>query len=107
MLSEAYANGPAPARERYVWQDVLLQVLKQAHCDGLHPGYGFLAENAEFADRVASAGVRFIGPSARWIDAMGHKTKARDLAKDHGMPMAAGSDVLPSEPEAVKAAARA
>ncbi|MCC6535053.1 MAG: ATP-grasp domain-containing protein [Burkholderiales bacterium] len=107
LSSEACPIGPAAARESYLNQDALLAVLKQTGCDGLHPGYGFLAENAEFAARVAEAGVRFIGPSARWIDAMGHKTKARDLAKAHGMPMAAGSDVLPSEPEAVKAAARA
>ena len=106
MSSEAYAIGPAPARESYLDQDALLRVLKQAECDALHPGYGFLAENAQFASRVEAAGARFIGPSPRWIDAMGHKTKARNLAKDYGMPIAAGSDVLPSEPDAVKAAAR-
>ncbi|RPI43106.1 MAG: ATP-grasp domain-containing protein [Betaproteobacteria bacterium] len=107
MSSEAYPIGPAPARESYLNQDALLRVLKQAQCDGLHPGYGFLAENAEFAGRVQAAGARFIGPSARWIEAMGHKTNARNLAKDYGMPIAPGSDVLPSEPEAVRAAARA
>jgi len=98
MSSEAYPIGPAPARESYLNQDALLKVLAQTQCDGLHPGYGFLAENAEFASRVAAAGTRFIGPSARWIEAMGHKTNARNLAKDYGMPIAAGSDVLPGEP---------
>jgi acetyl-CoA carboxylase biotin carboxylase subunit len=107
LSSEAYPIGPAPARESYLDQDALLRVLKQTECDGLHPGYGFLAENPEFASRVEAAGVRFIGPSARWIDAMGHKTRARNLARDYGMPIAAGSDVLPGEPEAVKAAAQA
>ncbi len=107
MSSEAHPIGPAPARESYLNQDAILRVLKQTECDGLHPGYGFLAENAEFASRVEAAGARFIGPSARWIDAMGHKTKARNLAKDYGMPVAAGTDVLPADPEAVKAAAQA
>jgi len=107
MSSEAYPIGPAPARESYLNQSALVRVLEQSECDGLHPGYGFLAENAEFASRVEAAGARFIGPSARWIDAMGHKTKARNLAQDYGMPIAPGSDVLPSEPEAVKAAAQA
>jgi acetyl-CoA carboxylase, biotin carboxylase subunit len=107
MSSEAYPIGPAPARESYLNQETLLQVLKHAHADGLHPGYGFLAENAEFAQRVQDSGARFIGPSPRWIDAMGHKTKARELAAEYGMPMSKGSGVLPAEPEAIKAAARA
>jgi len=107
MSSEAYAIGPAPARDSYLNQETLIDVLKRSGCDGLHPGYGFLAENAEFASRVNDVGARFIGPSPRWIDAMGHKTKARDLAREHGMPMAAGSGVLKiDDPEGVKAAAR-
>ncbi len=107
MSSEAHLIGPAPARESYLNQDVIIEILKRTGCDALHPGYGFLAENAEFAERVAAAGACFIGPSARWIDAMGHKTKARDLAREYGMPMAAGSGVLKiDDPEAVKAAAR-
>ena len=65
--------------------------------DALHPGYGFLAENAEFAQRVNDSGARFIGPSPRWIAAMGHKTKARELAARYGMPIIRGSDVLPAE----------
>jgi len=107
MSSEAHPIGPAPARDSYLNQDTIIDVLKRTGCDGLHPGYGFLAENAEFAERVAAVGARFIGPSARWFDAMGHKTKARDLAREYGMPMAAGSGVLAiDDPEAVKAAAR-
>ena len=107
MSSEAHAIGPAPARESYLNQDALIEVLQRTGCDALHPGYGFLAENAAFAERVTAAGARFIGPSARWIDAMGHKTKARDLAREYGMPMAAGTGVLKiDDPDAVKAAAR-
>jgi acetyl-CoA carboxylase biotin carboxylase subunit len=107
MASETYAIGPAPARESYLNQDAIVGVLRKSHADGLHPGYGFLSENAEFAQRVIDAGARFIGPSPRWIDAMGHKTRARELAARYGMPISRGSDVLAAEPEAVMAAARA
>ncbi len=107
MASEAYAIGAAPARDSYLNQDVLLDVIGRAGADGVHPGYGFLSENAGFAQRVEDTGVRFIGPSPQWIDAMGHKTRARELAAQHGMPMSKGSDVLPAEPAAILAAARA
>ena len=107
MASEAYAIGAAPARDSYLNQDVLLDVIERSGADGVHPGYGFLSENAGFAQRVEDAGVRFIGPSPQWIDAMGHKTRARELAAQHGMPMSKGSDVLPAEPAAILAAARA
>jgi acetyl-CoA carboxylase biotin carboxylase subunit len=107
MASETYAIGPAPARESYLNQDALIAVLKKSGADGLHPGYGFLSENAGFAQKVIDAGARFIGPSPRWIEAMGHKTKARELAASHGMPMSKGSGVLPADPEATLAAARA
>jgi acetyl-CoA carboxylase biotin carboxylase subunit len=107
MAGEAYPIGPAPARESYLNQDALIEVLRKSHADGLHPGYGFLSENAGFAQRVTDTGARFIGPSPRWIEAMGHKTRARELAAAHGIPMAAGSGVLPSDSAAALAAARA
>ena len=106
MATETYAIGPASARESYLNQDVILDVARKSHADALHPGYGFLSENAEFAQRVGDAGVCFIGPSPRWIAAMGHKTRARELAATYGMPMSQGSDVLAAEPEAIVAAAR-
>jgi len=107
LASETYAIGAAPARDSYLNQDVLLEVIKRSGVEGVHPGYGFLSENAEFAQRVLDAGARFIGPSPRWISAMGHKTKARELAAHYGMPLAQGSEVLPAEDGAVLAAARA
>jgi acetyl-CoA carboxylase biotin carboxylase subunit len=107
MSSETYAIGPAPARESYLDQEKLLEVLKKSGADGVHPGYGFLSENAEFAQRVIDAGVAFIGPSPKWIDAMGHKTRAREIAATHGMPMSKGSGVLPADAEATLEAARA
>jgi acetyl-CoA carboxylase biotin carboxylase subunit len=107
MAGEAYAIGPAPARESYLNQDALIEVLRKSHADGLHPGYGFLSENPGFAQKVVDVGARFIGPSPRWIEAMGHKTRARELAASHGMPMSKGSGVLPADKEATLAAARA
>ncbi len=106
MASQTFAIGPAPARESYLNQDTLIDVLRQSGADGLHPGYGFLSENAGFAQKVIDAGSRFIGPSPKWIDAMGHKTRARDIAAQYGMPMSHGSDVLPDDNDAIIAAAR-
>jgi acetyl-CoA carboxylase, biotin carboxylase subunit len=106
MASQTFAIGPAPARESYLNQDTIIDVLKRSGADGLHPGYGFLSENAGFAQKVIDAGARFIGPSPKWIDAMGHKTRARDLAAQYGMPMSQGSEVLPDDNDAIVAAAR-
>ena len=107
LASETYAIGAAPAPESYLNQDALLEVIKRSRAQAVHPGYGFLSENAGFAQRVIDAGARFIGPSPRWISAMGHKTKAREIAAEHGMPVSHGTDVLPAQSEEVLAAARA
>ena len=107
MAGESYAIGPAPARESYLNMDALLDVVRKSRADGLHPGYGFLSENAVFAQKVTDAGARFIGPSPRWIEAMGHKTRARELAASHGMPMSQGSGVLPMDQDSILSAARA
>ncbi len=106
MASETYAIGAAPARESYLNQELILDVVRKSQADGLHPGYGFLSENAAFAQRVIDVGSRFIGPSPKWIDAMGHKTRARELAAQHGMPMSKGSPVLPLDHEAILKIAR-
>jgi len=106
MASQTFAIGPAPARESYLNQDTVIDVLKRSGADGLHPGYGFLSENAGFAQKVIDAGCRFIGPSPKWIDTMGHKTRAREIAAQYGMPMSHGSDVLPDDNDAIIAAAR-
>ena len=104
--SESYHIGPAPARESYLNQEALLAVLRQSGADGMHPGYGFLAENAAFARRITDTGAVFIGPAARWIEDMGHKTRARSLAKDYGLPVGPGTDVLSADHEVIVAAAR-
>jgi acetyl-CoA carboxylase biotin carboxylase subunit len=100
---EAHAIGPAPARDSYLNQDRLLEVAALVGADAVHPGYGFLSENASFARRVEAAGLAFIGPSPRWIEAMGEKTSARTLMARHGMPMAAGSGWLGAADAAMEA----
>ncbi|MEE8042482.1 MAG: biotin carboxylase N-terminal domain-containing protein, partial [Pseudomonadales bacterium] len=91
---EAYRiGGPKPV-ESYLNQEAILDVMVKSGADAVHPGYGFLAENAEFARRVEAAGAVFIGPSPEWIDAMGHKTRARKLMAQHGLPLGLGTDVL-------------
>ena len=86
-------GGPKPS-ESYLHIERLLKAARDTGADAVHPGYGFLAENAGFARAVEAAGVRFIGPSAHWIDAMGHKTRARALMAEHGLQAGTGSDVL-------------
>ena len=103
---EAYAIGPAHPKESYLNQDALLDVVRKSRADGVHPGYGFLAENAEFAERVEAGGARFIGPSPKWIAAMGHKTRARELVAQYGMPVGAASGVLDGEEHILSEARR-
>ena len=94
---ETFCIGPAEPKASYLNQEALLDVLKQSGADGLHPGYGFLSENAGFARRVNASGARFIGPSPEWIEAMGHKTRARDLMAQHGTalcPTLAAGDAI-------------
>lgn len=106
MADEAYCIGPAPAALSYLDQAALLDVLARTGADAVHPGYGFLSENAGFARAVDAAGAVFIGPAARWIEAMGHKTRARELMARHGMPMCKSSAVLGEDEAGVLAAAR-
>ncbi|HYC37090.1 MAG TPA: biotin carboxylase N-terminal domain-containing protein [Usitatibacter sp.] len=105
LAGQSVHVGGAPARESYLNQDALLAAARDTGADALHPGYGFLSENAAFATRVQEAGVTFIGPSPRWIDAMGHKTRARELAMREGLPVGRGSGVLPADRDAVLKAA--
>ena len=107
MASETAHIGASPARESYLNQALLLETARRSHCDALHPGYGFLSENAAFARAVEAAAMRFIGPAPSWIEAMGHKTRAREMAAKHGLPVGRGSGVLPADPQMVLAAAEA
>ena len=103
-LQEADATiciGEGPALQSYLNQDAVLRAAKECGADAIHPGYGFLSENAEFAEKVEAAGLCFIGPSPRWIRELGHKTAARELMQQHGMPMTQSSALLPDDVEAV------
>src|ERR671915_282109 len=101
---EAYLLGPGPASESYLNVDKLMEVIAESGAEAVHPGYGFLAENAAFARRLEEAGVTFIGPPASAIEAMGSKTRARELMQAAGVPIVPGT----TEPvETVEAAAQA
>src|SRR5262249_43206478 len=89
---EAYLLGPAEASQSYLHQDRLLEVARAAHCDALHPGYGFLSENATFARRCGEAGLTFIGPPPAAIEAMGSKIGARALMLKAKVPVVPGTD---------------
>jgi acetyl-CoA/propionyl-CoA carboxylase biotin carboxyl carrier protein len=88
---EAYLLGPAPAAESYLVIDKLLEVIDKSGAEAVHPGYGFLAENAKFASALEKHGITFIGPPASAIDAMGSKTKARELMQKAGVPIVPGT----------------
>jgi acetyl-CoA/propionyl-CoA carboxylase biotin carboxyl carrier protein len=88
---ESYLLGPGPAAESYLVVEKLLDVIERSGAEAVHPGYGFLAENAAFARRLEEAGVTFIGPPAAAIQAMGSKTRARELMKAAGVPIVPGT----------------
>jgi acetyl-CoA carboxylase, biotin carboxylase subunit len=88
---EAYAIGPAAATESYLNIDRILETAKLCNADAIHPGYGFLSENAAFARACADAGIKFIGPSPESIDLMGSKTRARQQMEKAGVPFVPGS----------------
>ena len=96
--------GPAPARESYLRGDAIVEAALGHGADIIHPGYGFLSENAAFARAVEEAGLRFAGPTADQITAFGEKHTARALAKAAGVPLLAGTELLASAEEAVTAA---
>ncbi len=93
---EAFPIGPGSPRESYLNIEAIINVLRKSGADGVHPGYGFLAEHHEFALAVADAGATFIGPSARFIADLGHKTRAREALARFGMPMSPSSGLLPA-----------
>ncbi len=88
---EAFLIGPGPANESYLVVDKLLEVAERSGAEAVHPGYGFLAENAAFASALEEHGITFIGPPASAIEAMGSKTRARELMAKAGVPIVPGT----------------
>lgn len=93
---ESVRLGPAPASESYLNIDALLAAAAQTGADSIHPGYGFLSENAAFARAVEGAGLRFVGPTPDQIVAMGDKVNARELMRKAGVPVIPGSEAAVS-----------
>src|SRR5277367_2195646 len=104
---EAYHIGPAAAAESYLKIEKILDVAKRSGADAIHPGYGFLSENAKFAQACADAGIKFIGPSAASMSMMGSKTRARQAMEKAGVPFVPGtSRGLESAEQAEQVAAK-
>ena len=91
LADEAYALGGNTAAESYLVMDKIIDVARQSGADAIHPGYGFLAENAEFAAKVIDAGITWIGPSPEAISALGDKVQARHIAEKVGAPQVPGT----------------
>src|ERR687891_2743475 len=102
---ESYLLGPGPATESYLRVDRILEVARRAGAEAIHPGYGFLAENAAFARACEEAGIVFIGPPADAIEAMGSKTRARELMQQAGVPIVPGTTEAVPDLDAARAAA--
>jgi acetyl-CoA carboxylase biotin carboxylase subunit len=107
LADEAICIGRAPSSESYLRIDRIVSAAEVADVDAIHPGYGFLAENAHFADVCESCNIRFIGPSSRAMNALADKAVSRALAKKAGVPIPPGSDgVVETEQEALATAKR-
>ena len=106
MCDEAWNIGPAPARESYLRIGAILEVAKSSGAQAIHPGYGFLSENAEFADKVLAAGLIWIGPSPAAIRLLGDKVSARKIAAQVGAPLVAGTIDPVESPEEIIAFAK-
>ena len=105
LADEAICIGPAPSHQSYLKIANIISAAEIGDVDAIHPGYGFLAENAHFADVCKSCHIKFIGPSADAIRAMGDKNVARDTAKKAGVPVTPGSDgLVETEKEALEVA---
>ena len=97
LADTAVAIGPAPPQQSYLNIDAILHAATVSGAEGIHPGYGFLAENATFARRCQQEGLVFIGPSPEAMEAMGDKVRARQIAQAAGVPVIPGSGTAPLE----------
>src|ERR1700761_3074832 len=107
LADEAICIGKAPSSESYLRIDRIISAAEIADVDAIHPGYGFLSENAHFADVCESCNIRFIGPSSRAMNALHDKASSRLLARKAGVPTPPGSDgIIDNEKDALTTAKR-
>lgn len=106
FADEAYCIGPPSSSQSYLVIDKIIDAAKKSGADGVHPGYGFLSENAAFARRLEEEGIELIGPSAHSMEVMGDKLAAKETALKQGVPLVPGSDGAVNDLEEAKAVAR-
>ena len=106
LADQSFRIGAAPPQQSYLDIHEILSAAKKGGCQAIHPGYGFLSENAEFAAECEDAGIRFLGPTSRQIKSFGLKHVARELASKAGAPLLPGTALLADADEALKAAER-
>jgi len=106
LADEAYPIGPAASRESYLRIDKIMDVVRRTGCDAIHPGYGFLAENAALPRACVEAGITFIGPSAEAMEALGAKTSGRQLARRADVPTVPGTNDAIDDPQHAQELAR-
>src|SRR5690625_6804271 len=102
FADEAVLIGEAPSNQSYLLGDKIIEVAKSLDVDGIHPGYGFLSENAEFAEKVEKNGIKFIGPKSHAIKVMGDKLAAKETVKAYDIPMVPGIDKAITDVEKAK-----
>ncbi len=102
FADEAVLLGPAPSSQSYLRGDKIIEAAKQLGVEGIHPGYGFLSENADFARMVEAAGITFIGPKPQSIEVMGNKLAAKEAVKKFNVPMVPGIDQAITDVEMAK-----
>ncbi len=102
FADQAVCLGPAPSNQSYLVMDKIIDAAKATGTEGIHPGYGFLSENSEFAQKVEAAGISFIGPNVHAIEVMGSKLAAKDAVKAYNIPMVPGIDKAITDTEKAK-----
>ncbi|MEM7037561.1 MAG: biotin carboxylase N-terminal domain-containing protein, partial [Bacteroidota bacterium] len=102
FADEAYCVGPPPSNQSYLRGDAIIDLCKTHNIDAIHPGYGFLSENSEFARAVSAAGITFVGPSPEAMDLMGSKLAAKAAVKNYDVPLVPGTDEAITDVEAAK-----
>ena len=102
FADEAILLGPPPSAQSYLLGDKIIEKALELGVDGIHPGYGFLSENAEFARKVTAAGITFIGPDPHSIEMMGSKLAAKEAAKKFHVPMVPGIEQAITDVETAK-----